>query len=112
MMAHYTFTDSRLPLLQVLSYNFFIDITPLMLDIHLATLTHAFLYFRKQIWTQSHRALHEQPDIHAHLMSGYPQDKHHHDIFQFFPQLMMYGSSQVVVPPHFLEHICFGHYQY
>ncbi|KAL5490446.1 hypothetical protein ACEPAI_5279 [Sanghuangporus weigelae] len=38
-----------------------------------ATLTHAFLYFRKQIWTQAHRAMHEQPDIHARLMSIYPQ---------------------------------------
>ncbi|KAJ7877622.1 OPT oligopeptide transporter [Mycena leptocephala] len=38
-----------------------------------ATLMHAFLYFRKQIWVQSRRALHEQPDIHARLMSKYPQ---------------------------------------
>lgn len=38
-----------------------------------ATLTHAFLYFRKQIWTQSRRAMHEQPDIHARLMAVYPQ---------------------------------------
>ncbi|KAJ7078444.1 hypothetical protein B0H15DRAFT_860491 [Mycena belliarum] len=30
-----------------------------------ATITHAFLFFRKQIWTQSRRAMHEQPDIHA-----------------------------------------------
>ncbi|KAF8972447.1 small oligopeptide transporter [Flammula alnicola] len=38
-----------------------------------ATLMHAFLYFRKQIWVQARRALHEQPDIHARLMSKYPQ---------------------------------------
>ncbi|KAF8060810.1 small oligopeptide transporter [Lyophyllum atratum] len=38
-----------------------------------ATLVHAFLYFRKQIWVQSRRALSEQPDIHARLMSRYPQ---------------------------------------
>ncbi|KAF8631657.1 hypothetical protein AX17_005059 [Amanita inopinata Kibby_2008] len=38
-----------------------------------ATLTHALLYFRKQIWTQARRAMHEQPDIHARLMSHYPQ---------------------------------------
>lgn len=38
-----------------------------------ATLTHAFLYFRKQIWTQARRAMHEQPDIHARLMSAYPR---------------------------------------
>ena len=39
----------------------------------LATLMHAFLYFRKQIWVQSRRSLREQPDIHARLMSKYPQ---------------------------------------
>jgi len=38
-----------------------------------ATLVHAFLYFRKQIWVQARRSLHEQPDIHARLMSRYPQ---------------------------------------
>ncbi|KAF4623380.1 hypothetical protein D9613_001379 [Agrocybe pediades] len=38
-----------------------------------ATLMHALLYFRKQIWTQARRSLHEQPDIHARLMSRYPQ---------------------------------------
>ncbi|KAF5376874.1 hypothetical protein D9615_007249 [Tricholomella constricta] len=37
------------------------------------TLVHAFLYFRKQIWVQARRALSEQPDIHARLMSRYPQ---------------------------------------
>ncbi|KAG6897986.1 hypothetical protein C0992_007940 [Termitomyces sp. T32_za158] len=38
-----------------------------------ATLMHAFLYFRKQIWVQARRAMHEQPDIHARLMARYPQ---------------------------------------
>ena len=38
-----------------------------------ATLSHAFLYFRKQIWVQARRSLHEQPDIHARLMSKYAQ---------------------------------------
>ncbi|TFK24480.1 OPT oligopeptide transporter [Coprinopsis marcescibilis] len=38
-----------------------------------ATLTHSFLYFRKQIWTQARRAMHEQPDVHARLMSRYAQ---------------------------------------
>ena len=38
-----------------------------------ATIVHTFLYFRKQIWTQARRAMHEQPDIHARLMSKYPQ---------------------------------------
>ena len=38
-----------------------------------ATLSHAALYFRKQIWTQSRRSLSEQRDIHGRLMSVYPQ---------------------------------------
>ncbi|PAV19744.1 OPT oligopeptide transporter [Pyrrhoderma noxium] len=38
-----------------------------------ATLTHTLLYYRKLIWKQSRRAMHEQPDIHARLMSKYPQ---------------------------------------
>ncbi|KAJ7180290.1 OPT oligopeptide transporter [Mycena crocata] len=38
-----------------------------------ATITHAFLFFRKQIWTQSRRAMSEQSDIHARLMAVYPQ---------------------------------------
>ena len=38
-----------------------------------ATLTHCFLYYRKQIWTQARRAMHEQPDIHARMMSKYKQ---------------------------------------
>ncbi|OSC97088.1 OPT oligopeptide transporter [Trametes coccinea BRFM310] len=38
-----------------------------------ATLTHTFLYFRKQIWVQSRRSMSEQPDIHARLMAKYPQ---------------------------------------
>jgi len=38
-----------------------------------ATLTHALLFFRKQIWAQSRRAMHEQPDVHARLMSRYRQ---------------------------------------
>ncbi len=36
---------------------------------------HAILFFRKQMWIQSRRALHEQPDIHARLMSKYKQGK-------------------------------------
>ncbi|KAK0244993.1 small oligopeptide transporter [Armillaria nabsnona] len=38
-----------------------------------ATIMHAILFFRKQMWIQSRRALHEQPDIHARLMSKYKQ---------------------------------------
>ncbi|TDL22303.1 small oligopeptide transporter [Rickenella mellea] len=38
-----------------------------------STLMHTFLFFRKQIWTQSRRSMNEQPDIHARLMSRYKQ---------------------------------------
>ncbi|XP_006455006.1 oligopeptide transporter protein OPT variant 1 [Agaricus bisporus var. bisporus H97] len=38
-----------------------------------ATLMHALLYFRKQIWIQARRSLHEQADVHARLMSRYRQ---------------------------------------
>jgi OPT family small oligopeptide transporter len=38
-----------------------------------ATITHAFLYFRKQIWAQSRKSISEQPDIHARLMAKYKQ---------------------------------------
>jgi OPT family small oligopeptide transporter len=38
-----------------------------------ATIVHTFLYFRKQSWVQARRSLSEQPDIHARLMSRYPQ---------------------------------------
>ncbi|KAH8101599.1 OPT oligopeptide transporter [Cristinia sonorae] len=38
-----------------------------------STLTHTFLFYRKQIWTQARRSMQEQPDIHARLMSKYRQ---------------------------------------
>ncbi|EKM60690.1 uncharacterized protein PHACADRAFT_203846 [Phanerochaete carnosa HHB-10118-sp] len=38
-----------------------------------ATIVHVFLYYRKQIMVQARRSLAEQPDIHARLMSQYPQ---------------------------------------
>ena len=38
-----------------------------------ATMVHVFLYYRKQIMVQARRSLAEQPDIHARLMSQYPQ---------------------------------------
>ena len=38
-----------------------------------ATITHTFLYYRKQIWTQARRSINEQADIHARLMARYPQ---------------------------------------
>lgn len=31
------------------------------------------LFYRKQIWSQARRSIHEQNDIHARLMSRYPQ---------------------------------------
>ncbi|KAF8901367.1 OPT oligopeptide transporter [Gymnopilus junonius] len=36
-----------------------------------ATLTHAFFFYGRQIWTQARRSLYEQPDVHARLMSRY-----------------------------------------
>jgi len=53
------------------------------------TLTHAFLYFRKQIWTQSHRAMKEQPDIHARLMARYPQGKCYTSLYFLVADLIL-----------------------
>ncbi|KAF8263219.1 OPT oligopeptide transporter [Lactarius quietus] len=38
-----------------------------------ATLTHTFIYYRKQILNHARRSLVEQPDIHARLMSVYKE---------------------------------------
>ncbi len=38
-----------------------------------ATLTHAFLYYRKRIWNQVYRPLSKQSNIHARLMSVYKE---------------------------------------
>ncbi|KAH9855546.1 small oligopeptide transporter [Lenzites betulinus] len=38
-----------------------------------ATIVHAAIYFRKPIMVHLHRSLGEQPDVHAQLMSKYPQ---------------------------------------
>ena len=38
-----------------------------------STLTHIFLYYRKQIRDQARRSLAEQPDVHARLMSVYKE---------------------------------------
>ncbi|KIY43237.1 OPT oligopeptide transporter [Fistulina hepatica ATCC 64428] len=59
-----------------------------------ATLTHAFLYFRKQIWTQARRSMHEEPDIHARLMSQYRQIPEHWYIIVF---LAMFGFGVVTI---------------
>ncbi|KAJ3807537.1 OPT oligopeptide transporter [Lentinula aff. lateritia] len=37
-----------------------------------ATLSHSFLFFRKQIWVHARRSIGEQRDIHSRLMSQYP----------------------------------------
>ena len=38
-----------------------------------STLTHIFLYHRKQLMNQARRSLAEQPDVHARLMSVYKE---------------------------------------
>jgi hypothetical protein len=38
-----------------------------------STLTHTFIYYRKQIYNQARRTLADQPDIHARLMSAYKE---------------------------------------
>jgi len=38
-----------------------------------STITHTFIYYRKQILNQARRSLAEQPDIHARLMSVYKE---------------------------------------
>ncbi|KAE9404412.1 OPT oligopeptide transporter [Gymnopus androsaceus JB14] len=38
-----------------------------------STITHSFLYFRKQIWVHARRSLSEQRDVHSRLMSHYSQ---------------------------------------
>ena len=38
-----------------------------------ATLTHAFLYYRKRTWVHARRSLSQQSDLHARLMSVYQE---------------------------------------
>jgi OPT family small oligopeptide transporter len=38
-----------------------------------ATVVHTFLYYRKQIWNQARRSIHDADDIHLKLMSVYPE---------------------------------------
>ncbi|EIM92032.1 small oligopeptide transporter [Stereum hirsutum FP-91666 SS1] len=65
LAAYEDYSPLFLPATFVISYGLtFASIT--------ATLVHSVLYFRKQIWTQARRSLHEQPDVHARLMSRYP----------------------------------------
>ncbi|KAF8267140.1 OPT oligopeptide transporter [Lactarius quietus] len=39
----------------------------------ISTITHTFIYYRKQIFNQARRSFAEQPDIHARLMSVYKE---------------------------------------
>ncbi|KAF9444401.1 OPT oligopeptide transporter [Macrolepiota fuliginosa MF-IS2] len=61
-----------------------------------ATLTHAFLFFRKQIWTQARRSMHEQPDIHARLMARYAQVPEWWYLLVFIP-MFVFGIVSIEV---------------
>ncbi|EJD53618.1 OPT oligopeptide transporter [Auricularia subglabra TFB-10046 SS5] len=63
-----------------------------------ATIVHALLYFRKQIWVQARRALHEQPDIHARLMSRYRQVPEWW-YASIFLSMLAFGLISVIVWP-------------
>ncbi|KAL9709483.1 hypothetical protein Ac2012v2_007219 [Leucoagaricus gongylophorus] len=64
--AYRNYSPLYLPMAFVMSYGLsFLSIT--------ATLTHAIIHFWKPIRLQFNRSLREQPDIHAQLMSRYPQ---------------------------------------
>ncbi|CAL1710742.1 unnamed protein product [Somion occarium] len=64
--AYKTYSPLFLPISFAVSYGItFAAIT--------ATIVHAILYFRKPISVHLHRTLKEQPDIHAQLMTQYPQ---------------------------------------
>ncbi|KAG0697046.1 OPT oligopeptide transporter protein-domain-containing protein [Suillus ampliporus] len=49
------------------------EYSPIFIPNDTATIVHCFIHFRKQIWHQARRSLGEQADIHARLMSRYPQ---------------------------------------
>jgi OPT family small oligopeptide transporter len=38
-----------------------------------STIMHTFLYYRKQIWHQARRSIHDADDIHLRLMAAYPE---------------------------------------
>ena len=61
-----------------------------------STLMHTFLYFRKQIWVQARRSLSEQPDIHARLMSRYPQVPEWWYLIIFVP-MFIFGAVSIEV---------------
>ena len=61
-----------------------------------ATLTHTFLYHRKQLWAQACRSLPVQPDIHARLMSVYKEvpDWWYLTIFRLFHLFLMQNARR------------------
>ncbi|PPQ81817.1 hypothetical protein CVT25_013653 [Psilocybe cyanescens] len=64
--AYAQYSPLYLPIAFVMSYGLsFLSIT--------ATITHAIIHFYKPIRLQFGRSMREQPDIHARLMSQYPQ---------------------------------------
>ncbi|KAJ3751338.1 OPT oligopeptide transporter protein-domain-containing protein, partial [Lentinula detonsa] len=56
-----------------LSYVLFCALFTSLLMSFWSTLSHSFLYFRKQIYVHARRSISEQKDIHSRLMSQYPQ---------------------------------------
>jgi hypothetical protein len=64
--AYKAYSPLFLPMAFVFTYGLAFASVP-------ATLTHAFLYYRKQISINARRSLSEQPDIHSRLMSMYKE---------------------------------------
>ena len=52
--------------------------------------------FRQQIWVQARRSLSEQPDIHARLMSRYPQVPEWWYLIIFVP-MFIFGAVSIEV---------------
>ncbi|KZV83265.1 OPT oligopeptide transporter [Exidia glandulosa HHB12029] len=66
MTAYKEYSPIMLPMTFAMSYGLsFAGIT--------STVVHTWIYYRKQIVYQSRRSMNEQPDIHARLMSVYPE---------------------------------------
>ncbi|KAG1852663.1 OPT oligopeptide transporter protein-domain-containing protein [Suillus subluteus] len=65
-----TWYSLYMPTFNVTAYE---EYSPIFIPNVLATIVHCYIHFRKQIWYQARRSLEEQADIHARLMSRYPQ---------------------------------------
>lgn len=63
-----------------------------------ATLVHTALYYRKQIWSQARRTVHDADDIHLKLMSVYPEVPHWWYIGTFLAHMVM-GIAAIRVWP-------------